>query len=446
MKKTVLLSAIASTMIMAGGDIAPVEQVAEPAAKTQEADYGEIFGQLRGFYIDRTYNNNHPIGNRNSLNVGGYVGYTTPDLSGLKLTVAAYGTYGFEIHDDDAEATNGGNPYDPSLYGRDGENYAFIGQAYLDYTKENTNVKVGRMRLDTPMAGADDARMLPNLFEAAVITNSDIENTTLLAGHVTKMTMGTFSNIYDNSASLGLYSGYGLGTTLAQSGDFEDMGDVALGAGTDTDGVTTAALIFKDDNGVAFQAWDYYAHDILNAIYLQADFGWDCKLNDAVKMKASAQYINEQAVGDELASSLVDIDANYWGAKLSASAGNLALSAAYSQTGDQGILSPWGGMPAFTQGMVTRHQFLADTDAWKVAASYKFAELNLKATAYYASFDVGTDATYAPGAESTEAGFDLIYQAREDLQLRFRGNFPRDFTGIDGTGWDEYRVIVNYNF
>ena len=55
-----------------------------------------------------------------------------------------------------------------------GENYAFIGQAYLNYKYENTNFKGGRMRLDTPLAGADDARMLPNLFEAVVLSNTDM--------------------------------------------------------------------------------------------------------------------------------------------------------------------------------------------------------------------------------------------------------------------------------
>ena len=108
-------------------------------------------------------------------------------------------------------------------------------------------------------------------------------------------------------------------------------------------------------------------------------------------------------------------------------------------------------MPAFTQGMVTRHQFFADTDAWKVAVTYNFKDmgLNLKATAYYTSFDVGTDNAYSPGKSwtATEPGFNIIYtpEAIKGLQLRFRGNFPDDFSA-GGTGWDEYRLLANYNF
>ena len=50
MKKTVLLSVIASTMIMAGGDIAPVVEAPVIVENT-----GDVFGQFRTFYVDRTY-------------------------------------------------------------------------------------------------------------------------------------------------------------------------------------------------------------------------------------------------------------------------------------------------------------------------------------------------------------------------------------------------------
>ena len=53
------------------------------------------------------------------------------------------------------------------------------------------------------------------------------------------------------------------------------------------------------------------------------------------------------------------------------------------------VITPWGGMPAYTQGMVTRHQFFANTDAWKVAAVYNLKEYGVKAVVYHAEFDIG---------------------------------------------------------
>lgn len=455
MKKYIVLSVLASNMLMAGGEIEPVEPIV--AEEAVEVNYGEIFGQFRTFYVDRTYLGGYE-NNRNTLATGGYIGYKSPDFNGLTAVAAAYGVYGFDMHNIDIDAGPYGDTtsYDPSLTGRNGEDYVFIGEAYLNYAFDNTNIKVGRQRLDTPLAGADDARMLPNLFEAAVVSNTDIEDTTLILAHITRETTGTFSNIYDDGYPLGIVSGYGAGTTLAQSGDFVDMGVVALGEGNDSDGVTAAAVIYKGIDGLTLQAWDYYAHDILNAIYLQADYGWKCLLNENVKMNASAQYIGQSDVGGSLAGK---VDSDYWGVKLGASSGALSTYVAYSQTGDSdgfmngGILTPWGGMPAFTQGMVTRHQFFADTDSWKIAATYNLntiLDADVKASVFYTEFDVGENSSdYAKGLKSTESGFDIEYQATKDLNLKFRGNFPNHF-GYSTSGvpfdWDEYRLIANYNF
>jgi hypothetical protein len=110
-------------------------------------------------------------------------------------------------------------------------------------------------------------------------------------------------------------------------------------------------------------------------------------------------------------------------------------------------------MPAYTQGMVTRHQFFANTDAWKVAAVYNLKEYGVKAVIYHTEFDIGAENTYKSGTAWTasESGWDVTYKVAqvEGLSLRARANYPRDFapdTGSGATDWDEYRLIVNYNF
>ena len=444
-----LAASLAVSLAVAGGEITPVQETV-PKAETK-VDYGTVFGQSRTFYIDRTYKGSIE-NNRNSLATGGYVGYKTPDFDGLSATVALYGVYGFDIHDKDAKVA-GSSSYDPSLYGDGFKNYLFLGEAYLSYSYENTTFKVGRQRLDTPLAGADDARMLPNLFEAAVLSNTDIKDTTLILAHVTKESVGTFGNVYTPGA-LSLQSGYGLGFKEATSGKFRDMGVVALGKGTNTDGVTAVAAIYSGIPGLKLQAWDYYAHDILNALYLQADYSWDCLIVDGAKMSASAQYINQTEVGDKLAG---DVDSNYWGLKLAAKYGNFNIYGAYSQTDSSvgsamngGVITPWGGMPAFTQGMVTRHQFFADTDAWKVGASYNLKDYGvpLVAAVYHAQYDIGKANTYKENVawKAKESGVDLTYKPSfvDNVEMRLRANFPTDFA--PGLDWDEYRFIINYNF
>ena len=452
MRKYLGLSVMVSAVLMAGGEIKPVEPVVQTEA---EPDYGEIFGQARTFYIDRTYSGT-TNNNRNALTTGGYIGYQSPNFSGLTFAAAAYGTYGFDIHHEDADIL-GAASYEPSLYGRDFDNYAFIGQAYMNYAYGNTTIKIGRQELNTPMVGIDDARMLPNLFEAAVLSNTDIENTRIIAAHVTRETVGTFGNIYAGGM-LGVTSGYGLGINQALSGDFVNMGTVALGdtdlnadGSTDnsTAGVTALAAVYTGIENLKLQAWDYIAWNILNAVYLDADYAW--AVTDTVKLNVAAQYINERDSGDTFAGF---VNSDYFGGKIGVSYGSLSGYAAYSSTGKSdgathgGIITPWGGMPAYTQGMVTRHQFFADTDSWKMAGAYTISAYGVSTAAYYTHFDVGAANSYVNGTAwiATEAGFEVAYdvKALKGLNVKLRANYPRDFA--PGLDWDEYRLIANYNF
>ncbi|MGB3961211.1 MAG: porin, partial [Sulfurimonas sp.] len=158
--------------------------------------------------------------------------------------------------------------------------------------------------------------------------------------------------------------------------------------------------------------------------------------------------------GDKLG--VDDIDSLYAAAQFSVKISDLTASIAYSEQSkadageslQKSTVSPWGGMPAFTQGMVTRHMFLAGTKATKVAATYDFKNMgaNVKATAYYATFDMDENSGYSTDRVTKEPGFDVIYnpEAVKNLELRFRGNFPTEFA--ENRDWDEYRFIANYNF
>ncbi|RUM46032.1 MAG: hypothetical protein DSY46_01170 [Hydrogenimonas sp.] len=405
---------------------------------------GKVSGQFRTFYLDRDYDGTVTL-HRTSLAAGGHLKYETGSYYGFRAATAVYTTNGFGIGADNLP----GEVLDPSLFGEGEKGYTILGEAYLQYNRGNTTVKAGRQRIDTPMAGSDDARMLPNLFEAYLLTNTDIEKTTLIAGHLTKFAAGSFANVY-KGGTLGATAGYSF--VDADTGTFTDMGIYAFGQ--ESDGVTMAAVKYNGIKNLSLQAWDYYAYDLMNIVYLQGDFSWNCLINSDVKMKASLQYIHESDTGDSLAGS---IDSDYMGLKLAAKYKSVSAYAAYSTTGSDranpfgaSIVSTWGGMPAFTQGMVTRHQFFADTDAWKVAGNYNFKNLGIhaNATLYYCSYDVGENNPYVTGTAwtATESGFDIKYYPTnvKNLQLRLRANFPRDFK--KDLDWDEYRFIVNYNF
>lgn len=456
--------------------------------KWDDKVHGKISGQWRTFYVDRTYTGSAFMNNRNALNTGGWVGYDSPDWRGLGIGAKIYGVTPFEIHDGPRTSSN----YDPSLFGSGFESYAYIGELYFNIALQNTGsfldktaIKVGRQRLNTPFISADDARILPNLFEAAMVTNKSLPDTTLTLGHVWKEGVGTFANVYRvpgsnratilSDAALAIHSGYGIGYVEGTNGHFRNMGIIALGndEALKIAGVTVVSLIYKGIPGLTFQVWDYYAHDFLNTIYLQADYKKTLSVfyDKNITIGLSGQLISQTEVGSittDAANFLnaatdanfpSDINGFYWGLKLSAAYQDFNVYVAFSGTNEDentllggGIISPWGGMPAFTQGMVTRHQFFPDTTAFKVGTGYNFANLILNqfgarvpvtAAGYYTNFNF---ASLINGSDITakEYGFDIIYQATQELQLRLRANYTRNFDqNID---WDEYRLIMNYNF
>lgn len=413
---------------------------------------GKASGQIRAFYINRDYSGASTV-QRDGMTLGGYLKYETGSLYGLSAGAAFYTTNKL----DSKSATAAENDW--TLFGPNGDNESYLGEAYLQYKYGNTSFKAGRQKLDTPMAGSDDARMLPSLFEAYVLSNTDIKDTTLIAAHVTKFAAGTFANAYNYTSGTGnvlaLTSGYS-GVTNATNyvGKFTDMGTYAIGQ--DTKGVSVAAAVYSGIPGLKLQLWDYYAYDILNAVYAEANYGWSM---GSIAPYVAAQYIKEDDVGNSYATK---VNSDFIAAKAGVKVANFDLYGAVSHNSKDssaaingGTITPWGGMPAYTQGMVTRHQFMAGTDAWKVAGNYDWKNLgvNLNTGVYYTSFKMdalnGYSANYAWTA--TEAGFDVIYspEAVKNLQLRLRGNFPRDFketAAAGGTSWNEYRVIANYNF
>ena len=341
----------------------------------------------------------------------------------------------------------------------------YLGQAYIQANMGKTTAKIGRQELNTPLAGMDDARMLPNLFEAAVVINKDVKDTTLIGAVVTRMAAGTFANVYSANgagSALSAQSGYGVatnGSTKAwETGKFMTMSQAALGDKAENRPVYAIAAINNSISGLTLQVWDYYAVDILNAIYAQADY----KFKLGLDMVASYQFWNENGVGKQMTTSefsnlgnvkgmlngvklaVIPVkDANVYGAIMKTEqqkGGGTAVNG--------GMITPWGGTPGFVQGTVTRLGYTAGATSWKLGGSYNILS-NLNAHVSYSQFNTSSNARYAANNETHKAGetnFDITYkpEAVKNLELKLRGIYAKDF--VPGQDFNEYRVIANYNF
>jgi imipenem/basic amino acid-specific outer membrane pore len=278
---------------------------------------GKASGQIREFSIVRSVTDTRPSQDeytRKANAIGGFLKFETAELNGLSLGSAFYTTNGFLLQ----SPRDDSNPEaDPSLLGPNNEDYSILGEAYLQYKRGNTTFKGGRQKLTTPLADADDYRMLPNLFEAYMLSNTDIPDTTLVVGHITRFAQGTFGRVYSGAnlpnQILAATAGASAVDPKNQVGSFENMGSYAVG--TRTDGVSVASATYTGVKGLKVQLWDYYAYDILNAVYGQVDYSMQL---GAVKPFVAGQFIKEDNVGDSLLKNLGGdgkIDSLFWGVK-----------------------------------------------------------------------------------------------------------------------------------
>ncbi len=179
MKKALLLSVVASSMIMAGGDIAPVEPVVE--APIVEVYGWEFYGQAVAYMQTK---DNWGIGSDDLFSgdstageIGLQLGATNKDVlwgigAGVELSVA-----------EDGKSSGFSN----SNFGLQSD--AGITQAYLTYGIGNTSLKIGRQLLPkalSPFAFTEGWQMFKNSFDAALVVNTDITDTVLVYAFVNK--------------------------------------------------------------------------------------------------------------------------------------------------------------------------------------------------------------------------------------------------------------------
>ncbi|SHO80457.1 hypothetical protein MNB_SV-15-1175 [hydrothermal vent metagenome] len=214
MKKLLLLSIAASAVLFAGGDIKEVVVPEETPVVPCPTSNLKWYGQTVLYYqtqenINAVSDNELFDGDVSKANAGIKLGVTGSNLLdtglGFGVEVVALGSLGLEKDGDTiavpapAGFVDGGadgivNDYVSDTMQRADEtgndlNGGELTQAYLTYTAGNTTAKVGRMYLPkslSPFAFSEKWNVFSNSFEAALLINSDLPDTTLVGAWVAR--------------------------------------------------------------------------------------------------------------------------------------------------------------------------------------------------------------------------------------------------------------------
>jgi len=178
------------------------------------------------------------------------------------------------------EATVGtGATYGQVLGGAKVENANWMNEAWLAVTADKTTLKLGRMELDTPLAFTETWSAEKNTFEAAVVVNQNIPDTTLVAAWVGNGNgTETFGqNLQSNVDGLGL----AVGPVVNKNGEFATYG---------TNGAYALGAVNSSIEGLTLQGWYYNVMRVAEAYWLQADA-------NIAGILAGAQYTGLKADG-----------------------------------------------------------------------------------------------------------------------------------------------------
>ena len=339
---------------------------------------GKVNGELRAWYFDRDTGdqntNTLAKGNADLFSTGVMLGYVTDSLYGLSLGLTVQSSYA-PFADKDAK-----NLYATDMYGSG----AVLSEAYIVYTLKNTTAKVGRQFIASPLVNSSGSRMIKEAFQAAVLINTDLPNTTLVAGYSDKF-QGRTSD-YDKSVA-------------GADSDISSFKKEAVfyGAGTSTargatrssnvfgfDGAYTAAAINSSITNLTLTGQYLFVNDVKgtsggDAQVFYAEGNYVVPLSNA-KVLLDATYRGSRTSNDTFDSLHLEGDMYQGRVGVTGLSGFNASFAYSTVSSDQSVLLGAGNGPTtYTAPLIKGAEATsgANTDAYKVEVGYDFAKVGV---------------------------------------------------------------------
>jgi len=363
MKKTLLLSVVASTMIMAGGDIAPVEPVVETPAVASGWEFG---GQAVVYYQTIDSDFFYPTGglfdqDSSAADAGIQLRATNSDVIGgigMGFAVNGLATLNLEnflVSDVMQGVANAGYDIDDVSDG------GWIAEAYLTYGFGNTSIKAGRQTLPkalSPFAYSENWNVFENTFDSILVVNTDIANTTIVGAWVYSGNFNSFGWIanYNNMTDFNsLNEDNGVYMLTVQNKSIENLtltGSYYYGsehiAGEDTNIVWGDAAYNGGSFGVAIQGGtmmnDAFLDDMtafgakvtggVSGINLMAAYSTVDGGIGMVQLGGTTTALYTNTIANELVANLAEMEADkiVLGADTDVLGGNFSI--AYAMTDD----------------------------------------------------------------------------------------------------------------
>lgn len=386
-KLSIVAFLAANSLLTAGGDITVVEEA------PKEVETFSFIKEVNG-YIRAGYQRTDISGDTDytDMALGGKLHIETASYQGISAGASFYTTNVLFGRDE-----GNGVPF----FDADNDGYAILGEAYVSGEWGNTLIKIGRQEIDTPFADTDDIGMIPNTFEAAVLVNKDIKDTTIVLAQVQKMA----------------------GVDAPSPSEFTNLNG--------NDGVQTFGITYEGIEGLSLSGWYYYASDVVKLPYFEALY--ETQIN-GMTMEFGAQYAYEDWEGSTAA--------KVAGASIAVGFGGFTIGAAYNKSDDGQADNLFGGGPFFTSAEhLTIAEAGPDGDAVMLSAEWDASSVGVEGLTLGAGYLTLNDNA---DNEATELDLTASYAFNDALSVDVIYSDIND--KINGDKATNLRVFANYTF
>jgi hypothetical protein len=203
------------------------------------------------------------------------------------------------------------------------KSYTSLGEAYMAVKFDETNIRVGRSRVNIPYINDHDIRMTPNTFEGFGFSSLMVPKLPFQMAHISKIKRRNAGSFQSMSQHAGVFG--------------EDRGV----------SVVSARYNFGDNSFVS--ASEQYGWDMYNTFYAEAEHLME--LGGDFKLRLGVQFTDQRSVGDDL---LGNFSTQQSGIELALEYLGVIGALSYTWTADgSGIRNPWGGTPTYHSMMIS---------------------------------------------------------------------------------------------
>lgn len=395
-----VISLIASTQLILFGAAIP-------------EDKGSVSGLARLGYVNQ---DNTASTDTYATALGGILRYETSAWNDLKLGVAAYASQ--KLHFATGSWDDGKTNLD--FLGENGNSFAYVGEAYVDYSVNDLILRVGRQLIDTPLINTDEIRMLPNTYEAALATYNGIEKTTFTAGHIQR------------------WAGYDSGA------DISKLKKVAQGS----HGATLIGFNNESIEELALQGWFYCIDKMSDAFYTDAVYNVKALESLGITFMGQYAYFNEDTKTD---GTLSGTDGNVYGLAVNAQWGMITLGIAYNEAAsDEGkwINNGLGGGPYYTSMEEWTIGWMEDEKAYQLKAILDMKDAGVEGLSFTTLYGEFKSAPVNVKMTEWDVIAMYVYNNALSADISYAMLNDKNSNQADGSdgGYDRFLARLNYHF